>query len=97
MRTLVLIALLSVASCATLPLTEEEEFVRDYNRSINRENWALCEKVYREWGEPTHHKDHTHPSDGKGVKEWMINNDLFDNQCRQILGEYWAKGMQNDN
>lgn len=94
MRAILFIVLLSVASCASKPRTEEEQLVRDYNQAMAVENYEMCAKVYKLARAPMYHEDHGHPDNGRGVKAWMIKRDLLVNRCRMILGERWAKAME---
>ncbi len=82
MRYLLLFLLL--AGCAETRTRDEIE----WDRQMDRENWALCMKAYEHAGKPTFHRGHIH---GRGANrlEW-IRTDLMDNNCRRVLGPYWA-------
>ena len=84
------IALVLIFGCASEPLTEEEEFERDYKRGMEVENWVRCEQIYANAGKPTMHMDHIHTKHSR-IRRWMIHRDLFTNHCRYLLGrEGWS-------
>lgn len=90
---IVLFALSLGTSCTTQPLTEAELEARDYRRAIDKENWRVCELAYKQAGRYTVHTEHIHDSNGnpRGLPEiWAVKRDLADNNCRMMLGEYWA-------
>lgn len=63
-----------------------------YRRSIDRENYQLCQAVYLSSKQVMIHLDHLHGSAGvRGLTEReAIRSDLSINDCRQVLGPYWA-------
>lgn len=61
--------------------------IREYNRKIDRENWALCQEIYRKSNVPTMSR-HIHGK--KSHKSHEIRDDLAINGCRGALGPYWA-------
>jgi hypothetical protein len=71
-------------ACSTpLPSYEVE-----WRRSIDHENWRMCANAYKQYNHYTIHVDHT-------IKEHKYNSrwvkyDLLQNNCRQVLGQYWA-------
>lgn len=71
---------------ACVPLTEREKEERAYNDEIDRQNWELCQEIYRRSGVATYSR-HTHQ--GKH-KDHEVRDDLTMNNCRKILGPYWA-------
>lgn len=80
-----LLATVILTGCAGT-LTQEEIEWRD---GIDRENWRNCERVYQQQRIATIHIDHRHgPRDR--VRAWDIRSDLHVNNCRAILGDYWA-------
>ena len=83
---MILCALLLIGSCVGGPSLTEEE--RAWEEMKARENWRMCELVYRQSNELTVHRDHTH-NKGREIPMWMVRDDLFVNNCRVILGEYW--------
>lgn len=83
MRYLVLVLLL--AGCAETKTQEEIE----WDRAMDRENWALCEKIYEQSAVPTFHRGHIHRRGVPDKIEW-VRSDLMQNSCRQVLGPYWA-------
>jgi hypothetical protein len=85
--------ILILCGCASKPLTEEQIEEREWNRAMDRENWALCEQLYKQAGKPTYHIDHSH---SKGVgksrnRHWWIESDLLTNQCRRVLRDEWLE------
>lgn len=91
MKQLVGIVFLLAVSCAA-PLTEDELFRREYNEKIDEQNWELCREVYRRSGVRLAVSDHAH---GKGKKHYPfhVRRDLIDNNCKRILGAYWAERL----
>ena len=86
MRILTLICLF-LAGCAS-NLTADE---RDWREGIDRENWRLCDRAYRQARKATIHLNHSHKyEDRRPVKHHFIRDDLMRNQCRSILRDYWA-------
>ena len=84
------LSLILLAGCASSPLSEDEQFKRDWKHAMERENWAACERAYEQVGKATLHWDHTHRKHRK-IYQWMIKRDLADNNCHYILGkERWA-------
>ena len=79
--------LILLVGCAS-NLTEGE---REWREGIDRENWALCERVYRDQRRPTLHVGHTHKYEGRRPpKIWHVRDDLRTNYCRSVLGRYWV-------
>lgn len=74
--------------CSTLTIEQIE--ARDWKQSIDRENWELCDKAYRQHSKATIHLDHQHGKRDR-IKHWMIKSDLLQNNCKMVLGEYWAE------
>lgn len=72
--------------CASTMTAEEVE----YQRQLDRENWALCEAVYKEARQYTLHIGHVHRR-GVEPKWYEIKDDLTSNDCRRVLGPYYAK------
>ena len=83
MRYLLLILLL--AGCAETRTQDEIE----WRRAMDRENWTLCAKVYEQAGVPTYHRGHVHRRNAVDKIEW-VRADLMHNNCRRVLGPYWA-------
>lgn len=79
-----LLFFLLLAGCATL--TEKEKEERAYNEQIDRENWELCQEVYRRSGVATYSR-HSHHNQHRPHE---IRDDLMVNECRRVLGPYWA-------
>jgi len=79
--------------CAELTELEREE--RDWRRVIDKENWEMCELVYKQSGAPTWHIGHVHSRTGRpqSLQAEAHNNksDLITNRCKSILGDYWIK------
>lgn len=78
--------ILLLASCAETKTQDEIE----WDRAMDRENWALCEKVYQQSGVVTYHVGHSHQK-GRKIYPHEIKSDLAMNDCRQVLGPYWAE------
>ena len=70
-----LLVILALTGCAST-LTPEE---REWRAAIDAENWALCERVYREARVMI---VYTEPS--------MVKRDLVVNECKRVLGDYYA-------
>ena len=70
---------------------DEQEEKKDraaYKQNIDIENWAVCERIYRQMDTPTIHMDHEHGKHKK-IRPWMIKRDLQTNMCRVVIGESW--------
>lgn len=89
--TLMLSILLFAGGCASNTLSEEELEIRQYNEQASVENWNLCEQIYAYAGQVTWHKGHTHANKGRRVRLDDVRQDLLDNRCRQVLGDYWIE------
>jgi hypothetical protein len=89
--TLMLSLLLFAGGCASNTLPEEELERRQYNRQASVENWNLCEQIYLSAGQLTWHIGHTHSNKGRRVDIFAVRQDLLDNRCRQLLGDYWIE------
>jgi len=86
-----LFLLLFLTGCVT-QMTEVEREQRLWKLQIDRENWSLCQLAYKSQNVPMLHRDHTHIG-GKTVgvtEKTALRSDLQTNQCRRILGDYWA-------
>lgn len=86
---LVLLSAVILAGCASGPPLTQDEI--EYNRQMDVENWMLCETVYDNAGKITWHRDHSHRG---RTRHWMIQQDLADNGCRQILKGLWAHSIK---
>ena len=73
-----LLVVLPFISCR--PLTSDE---REYNRVERTEQWRICEAVLVATGTPIY-SEHQH-SKIRRHKDWMIQEDLINNQCRELL------------
>lgn len=89
MRKILLVVTLCLWGCASVPLTEDEEFEREAQRAYDLENWAMCEEIYRQYGKPTFHNGHLHGERDR-IRPHDIKSDLMVNGCRLLLGEHWA-------
>jgi hypothetical protein len=79
----------TATGCTTLSHDEQE-----WRKAMVYENWELCEMVYEDAGLSTIHRNHTHRRGGRvhGMDRLTAARlDLRDNQCRQVLGDYWAQ------
>lgn len=87
---ILLVTLLIMHSSGCAVLTEEESELR---LQLDRENWALCEYAYELGGVATLHIDHIHRNGHVyGMPEHhAIVSDLMYNNCRLVLGKYWAE------
>lgn len=85
---IVALVVLGTTACTTQPLQEAELEAREYRRAIDRENWELCKLAYEQNGRPTWHKDHI---EREHHRHWTVKSDLSVNNCRMILGDYWAE------
>jgi len=97
-----LLVVMLLSGCAGYPECEKYEGdehkqcqkdVSEYRDSMDAENWAMCERLYKQMGMPTYHKDHSH---GKGAatptsrKAWT-HADLLHNNCKRVIPkDYWA-------
>lgn len=79
----ILLALILLCGCAET-LTKEEI---EWRRGIDRENWALCQRVYKQAGEYLVF-DHAHNDNEKTA---LLRSDLARNNCRMVLRDYWIK------
>ena len=79
----VVVMLIAVAGCATV---NEDE--REWRQGIDAENWSLCELVYRQNGKATVHNNHDYSH--KHISPIDLKMDLGFNNCKRILGDYWA-------
>lgn len=87
---LALVVVGAVTSCAT-PLTEEERFVREYNREVDRQNWKQCVWIINHIHQAgTLHDGHSHID---GTTWWEIKEDLSKNHCQRILGDNWINHL----
>ena len=97
----IMVGLFALGSCQTIypecerhvgdiiKLEECQYEVREYRRGIDTLNWNLCLQVYNNspgafvW-HINHNGSHRHynPMD--------IRQDLVQNSCRSVLGDYWA-------
>lgn len=80
---------IAMSGCAT---RSPEEVA--WSQAMTMENWRLCEMVYEDAGHPTVHHGHTHRRGGRvhGMDALTAARlDLMHNQCRQVLGPYWAE------
>lgn len=75
--------LLLLAGCASTMTAEDVE----WRRQIDRENWQLCDSIYKQFDKPTFHR-HLHRRNVE-PRWYEIRDDLSDNACRAILGDYW--------
>ena len=87
MRLLIAIAWIALCAGCASTLTPEE---REYQQAIDLENWVMCEKVYEQYGKWTIHRDHSHTR-ARPYPRGFVKQDLADNNCRKVLGEYWAE------
>lgn len=87
------VAVVSLYGCATI--SEEEQFRREYNESLDRERWQLCQRIYRQHGKYTvsrHSHDRRRTSGRHGPSE--VKDDLIVNQCRMVIGrEAWGDNL----
>lgn len=84
------LSLILLTGCASAPLTDDEQFAREYKLAMAIENWAACERIYANAGKPTIHMDHMHTRHLPDQR-WMLARDLSMNHCRFLLGvEGWA-------
>lgn len=88
MRSWALVLLLLFPGCGLGPAYTPEEVA--WKQQMDRENWRLCEAVYRAKGGATIHRGHSHQK-GRQTRIGAVRTDLSDNQCRLILGPYWAE------
>jgi hypothetical protein len=91
---LVLLALILFWIFGCAPMTEQERELSAWKAGIDAENWSLCQMAYRQHGKPTIHIDHTHQRTRKdgttpATRRWIVRQDLSDNNCSYILGDYW--------
>lgn len=82
--------LLLMSGCASSQTVEEKEKFED-TRRIAEANWYACEAIYKQAGRPTYHLDHTHKWDERRPSRAAVWNDLFVNDCKQLLGEEWLE------
>ena len=71
---------------ACSPLTEREQEEKAYNDEIDRQNWELCQEIYKKAGVATYSR-HAHKGRHRSHE---VRDDLFLNNCRKVLGPYWA-------
>lgn len=86
---LLAIVVLATFGGGCAPMSEIEKESAQWSAAMSRENWKLCEQAYKQAARPTIHRDHLHNPRLK-VPLWAIRRDLADNDCRMILGPYWA-------
>ena len=79
---------LGTAGCASV-----DPEVREYELGILQENYDMCLRAYKQAGEPFTHMDHTHSDDRiQGLPAmFALRSDLAWNNCRMVLGKYWAE------
>lgn len=68
-------------------VTQLSDFERDWRRGVDKNNWELCKRVYRESKVPMI-SSHDHQKH-KPHRPNEIKQDLADNRCRSILKGYW--------
>jgi len=77
-----------VACCLLLTAcAETDPLDREYQETLDAENWRMCQIAYHQARRPTMHDGHTHRGPTTAA---MIRTDLNLNRCRQVLGPYWA-------
>jgi len=78
-----------MVACTTL--TNEQLVKRaeekEWRRHTDLINWELCEKLHRG---PTIHLGHEHKR-WQMTRWYVVKADLTNNNCRSILGAYWAE------
>lgn len=85
----VLLALFIISGCASVPLTEDQE----YNRQVSAENWAMCEAIMVEQHATQALHYHHHGRNNMYTRPWMITQDLSNNFCKRRLGRRWAEKL----
>lgn len=71
-------------------LIEDRQFEREARRSIDLENWEMCNAAYNASRYYTIHSNHRHCRTCRD-RPWIVRKDLLDNNCRQVLRDYWIK------
>ena len=81
----VALAYLALVGCTTMT-PEEAEWAEHHDRL----NWELCQLAYRSSHVRMAYSDHMH---GKHRKHrWHdVKSDLAENNCKRVLGKYWAE------
>lgn len=103
MGRVLLVVMVFLSGCAGFPECQQyegEEFkqcqkdVREYRNSMDNENWALCERIYKQMGKPTYHKDHSHDRGASTPhsRQANVKTDLMMNNCKRVIPkDYWAR------
>ena len=72
--------------CAATETAEDVE----WRHGIDKENWQMCEAIYKEARVYTLHIGHIHRR-GIEPRWYEIRDDLYSNDCRRALGDYWIE------
>lgn len=74
-----------LVGCASQDLTRDEI---EYRHGVDYLNWLTCMKAYHDNGRST---VHTYPASVRKPTHHEVRSDLIGNNCRWVLGEYWAE------
>jgi len=77
--------LFMLVGCSSQDLTKAEV---EYRHGVDYINWLACMDAYHRAGIAT---VHDYPASVRKPAHHEIRGDLIQNNCRHVLGDYWAE------